>query len=84
MNKLLVVLLFSFSVHAQTINGWPPGTEGGLEIARAHCLKPWIGEREVIVFWPDPKEGEEPYSFRVTCTDLLLYLQDRDKVEAKT
>jgi len=83
MRKLLVCLLFPFFVHAETTEGWPPGIEGGLETAREHCLKPWIGEREVIVFWPDPKEGEEPYSFRVTCSDLLLYLQERDKVEEK-
>ncbi len=76
MKKLLICLLFSSFVSAD--EGWPEGTEGGLEIAREHCEKPYISGDTPVVFWPDPKEGEEPYSFRVTCEDLLLYLKDRD------
>ena len=32
---------------------WPEGVEGGLEIARAHCLRPEVALHEVIIFDPD-------------------------------
>ena len=79
MIKLFGILLFALPVMAQDISEaeWPAGTEGGLEIARAHCLSPGIGGHEIIVF--EFEQDGAAVTFPVSCKELLEYLEIRDK-----
>ena len=82
--KLFGMLLLALPVMAQDISEaeWPKGTEGGLEIARVHCLRPGIGGNDLIVF--EFEQDGEDVTFPVVCRELLKYLEIRDKAALQT
>ena len=75
--KKLLILILPLLMAAD----WPEGVEGGLEIARQHCLRS-DNLREILVF--EFEEDGKTVVFPVSCLDVLEYLRVRDQADVKT
>ena len=79
MKLLLILLIAGCATVDGNDNSWPVWTEGGLEPARAHCLRV-DNDWEVIAFHED---GGDNTIFPVTCADLLEHLRVLDQVDER-